>query len=123
MLSVVGLYGVMTYNTSRRQGEIGVRLALGAMPRDVLMVVLREGLLLVVLGLLIGVPLVGLGAEYVKKELFQMTPLDPASLFAAPCILLTPALLAIAIPAIRASALRLMDALHQEWPRLAERQA
>ncbi|MBV9156454.1 MAG: ABC transporter permease [Acidobacteriaceae bacterium] len=114
VVSVVGLYGVMAYNTSRRQGEIGVRLALGAMPRDVLMMVLREGLRLATLGLLIGVPLVWLGAKYVQKELFQMKPLEPASVFAALGILLTAALIAVAIPAIRASALRPMDALRQE---------
>ncbi len=114
VLSVVGLYGVMAYNTSRRRGEIGVRLALGAMPKDVLTMVLREGLCLAALGLLIGVPLVWLGAKYVQKELFQMKPLEPTSVFAALGILLTAALVAVAIPAIRASALRPMDALRQE---------
>lgn len=84
------------------------------MPRDVLVMVLREGLRLVALGLLIGVPLRWLGAKYVQKELFQMKPLEPASIFAALGILLTAALVAVAIPAIRASALRPMDALRQE---------
>lgn len=114
VLSVVGLYGVMAYDTSRRQGEIGVRLALGALPRNVLAMVLREGLRLAGLGLFIGVPLVWLGARYVQKELFRMKPLDPASVFAALGILLAAALVAVAIPAIRASALRPMDALRQE---------
>jgi ABC-type antimicrobial peptide transport system permease subunit len=76
--------------------------------------VLREGLRLAVLGLLIGVPLVWLGAKYVQKELFQMKPLEPSSILSALGILLTAALVAIAIPAIRASALRPMDALRQE---------
>lgn len=114
VLSVVGLYGLMAYNTSRRQGEIGVRLALGAMRRDVLMMVLREGLRVAALGLLIGTPLVWLGAKYVQKELFQMKPLEPTSVLAALGILLTAALIAVALPAIRASALRPMDALRQE---------
>lgn len=114
VLSIVGLYGVMAYNTSRRRGEIGVRLALGAMPRDVLWMVLREGFRLAVLGLLIGTPLVWLGAKYVQKELFQMKPLEPTSVLAALGILLIAALVAVAIPAIRASALRPMDALRQE---------
>lgn len=114
VLSVVGLYGVMAYNTSRRHSEIGVRLALGAMPRDVLTMVLREGLLLAALGLLIGTPLVWLGAKYVQKELFQMKPLEPTSVFAALGILLVAAVVAVAIPAIRASALRPMDTLRQE---------
>jgi ABC-type antimicrobial peptide transport system permease subunit len=75
---------------------------------------LREGLRLAVLGVVIGVPLVWLGAKYVQKELFQMKPLEPASVFAALGILLIAALIAVAIPAIRASALRPMDALRQE---------
>ncbi len=114
VLSVVGLYGVMAYNTSRRRGEIGVRLALGAMPKDVLLMILGEGLRLAALGLLIGAPLVWLGAKYVQKELFQMKPLDPPSVFATLGILLIAALVAVAIPSIRASALRPMDALRQE---------
>jgi len=114
VLSVIGLYGVIAYNTSRRQGEIGVRLALGAMPRNVFVMVLGEGLRLAALGLLIGVPLVWVGAKYVQKELFQMKPLEPVSVFAALGVLLAAALVAVAIPAIRASALRPMDALRQE---------
>lgn len=114
VLSVVGLYGVMAYNTSRRQGEIGVRLALGAMPTDVLAMILRDGLRLAALGLLIGTPLVWLGAKYVEKELFKMKPLDPASILGAVGILLTAALIAVAVPAIRASALHPMDALRQD---------
>ena len=117
VLAVVGLYGVMAYNTSRRQREIGVRLAFGAMPKDVLLMVLREGLRLAILGLLIGTPLVWLGAKYVQKELFQMKPLEPASVLAALGILFAAALIAVAIPAIRASALRPMDALRQDEQR------
>ena len=114
VLSVVGLYGVMAYNTSRRQCEIGIRLALGAMPMDVLLMVLLEGLLLVALGVLISVPLLWLGAKYVEKELFQMKPLDPGSVSAALAILIAAALVAVVIPAIRASALRPLDALRHE---------
>ena len=114
VLSVVGLYGVMAYNTSRRRAEISVRLALGAMPKDVLMMVLIEGLRLALLGMLISVPLVWLGAKYVEKELFHMKPLEPASVSAALGILLAAALAAVAIPAVRASALRPSDTLRQE---------
>jgi len=114
VLSVVGLYGVMAYNTSRRQSEIGVRLALGAMPRDVLVMVLLEGLRLAIGGVLIGLPLVWLGAKYVEKELFHMKPLEPGSVSSALFILLASALVAVIIPAIRASALRPSDTLRQE---------
>ncbi len=114
VLSVVGLYGVMAYNTSRRQSEIGVRLALGAMPSDVISMVLREGLALAGIGLLVGLPLVWLGAKYVEKELFQMKPLDPASISIALGILIAAAIVAVGIPAIRASALQPSQTLRQE---------
>lgn len=114
VLSIVGLYGVMAYNTSRRQVEIGVRLALGAMPKDVLVMVLSEGLRLAVAGVLIGMPLAWLGSKYVGKELFQMKPLEPGSVSATLGILLIAGLVAVAIPAVRASALRPSDALRQE---------
>jgi len=64
----VGLYGVISYSTSRRRGEIGVRLALGAKPRDVLSLILREGLGMAVLGILLGVPFVWLGGSTSRKS-------------------------------------------------------
>lgn len=114
VLTVVGLYGVIAYNTSRRRGEIGVRLALGAMPADVVLMVLRDGLWLAVLGILAGIPIVWTGAKYVEKELHQMKPLDPASFALALGVLLAAAVLAVGIPALRASALDPTDALRQE---------
>jgi len=114
VLSVVGLYGVLAYGTSRRRGEIGVRLALGAMPADVFSMVLREGLGLAILGMLIGIPVVWLGAKYVEKELSQMKPLEPVSVVLALGILLAAALVAISIPALRAAALRPAETLRQE---------
>ncbi len=114
LLSVVGLYGVIAYSTSRRRGEIGVRLALGAMPRDVVSMVLREGLGLTALGMLMAMPLVWLGARYVKKLLFDMKPLEPASIALALGILLVAAFFAVGIPALRASALEPADTLRQE---------
>jgi predicted permease len=114
VLTVVGLYGVIAYNTSRRRGEIGVRLALGAMPADVLLMVLRDGLWLAVLGILAGIPIVWTGAKYVEKELHQMKPLEPATFALALGVLLAAAVLAVGIPALRASALNPTDALRQE---------
>ena len=113
-LAVVGLYGVIAYSTSRRRGEIGIRLALGALPKDVVSMVLREGLRLAVLGVLLGIPIVWVGAKYVEKELFHMKPLEPVSLALALGILLAAALVAIGIPAVRASALEPAEALRQE---------
>jgi predicted permease len=114
VLSVVGLYGVIAYGTSRRRGEIGVRLALGAMPRDVVSMVLREGLGLAALGMLIGIPVVWLGAKYVEKELSGIKPLEPLSLALVLGMLLAAALVAVGIPALRAAALKPAETLREE---------
>ncbi|HSK10741.1 MAG TPA: FtsX-like permease family protein, partial [Vicinamibacterales bacterium] len=114
LLAVVGLYGVMAYSTSRRRGEIGLRLALGAMPRDIARLVLREGLAMAVLGILAGAPIVWIGAKYVEKELFQAKPLEVAPLSLALTILLAAALVAVLIPALRASMLQPSQTLRQE---------
>jgi predicted permease len=113
-LSVVGLYGVMAYSTSRRRAEIGVRLALGAMPRTVVSMVLREGLTLALAGIALGMPVVWLGAKYAEKELFEMKVFDPASVSMALGVLLVAALAAVGMPAARASLLQPSETLRQE---------
>jgi predicted permease len=113
-LSVIGLYGVMAYSTSRRRSEIGVRLALGAMPRQVVSMVMREGLALALVGMLAGVPMVWLGAKYVEKELSGARALDPVLMLFALGILLVAALVAVGVPALRASALQPSETLRQE---------
>ncbi len=113
-LSVVGLYGVIAYSTSRRRSEIGIRLALGATPRNVASMVLREGLLLAVLGMLLGLPVVWLGAKYLEKELTALKPLEPVSFVVCLGILLAAAIVATGVPAIRASALQPSVTLRQE---------
>ena len=113
-LSVVGLYGVISYSTSRRRGEIGVRLALGAVPRNVVSMVLREGFGMALLGILLGVPCVWLGGKYLEKELTNMKPLDPLSLFLAVGILLLAALVAVGLPALRVSTLDPAETLRQD---------
>jgi putative ABC transport system permease protein len=114
VLSVVGLYGVIAYNTARRRGEIGIRLALGAMPREVVTMIVREGMTVAGLGLLLGLPVIWLGAKYVEKELFKMKPLEPASLFFSLGTLLAAALVAVVIPAVRASSIQPAQALRQD---------
>lgn len=113
-LSVVGLYGVMAYNTSRRRGEIGVRLALGALPRNILSMVMREGLAPVLAGIVLGMPIVWLGAKYAEKELFQMKVFEPASIVAALAILLAAAVIAVGAPAARASAIQPSETLREQ---------
>jgi predicted permease len=114
VLSVVGLYGVMAYNTARRRSEIGIRLALGAVPKNVISMIVREGMTVAMLGLLLGLPIVWLCAKYVEKELFKMKPLEPASLSVSLVTLITAALVAVAIPAVRASSIQPAQALRQD---------
>lgn len=113
-LSAVGLYGVMSYSATRRQQEIGVRMALGATPGRIVSMVLRDGLAWVAVGLLAGAPFVYWGAEYVKKELHEMEPFDPVALGSGAAVLLTAALFASWWPAWRASRLSPQVALRRE---------
>lgn len=114
VLSVVGLYGVTWYGASRRRPEIGVRLALGAVPRDVLLMVLREGVLLAGAGMALGIPAIWFASRFLEKELYNLKPLDPYSLTVAAVILFAAAFVAVAIPAYRASALHPLDALRHD---------
>jgi ABC-type antimicrobial peptide transport system permease subunit len=76
--------------------------------------VMRDGVALALLGILLGMPIVFLGAKYLEKELFQMKPLEPVSATFALGILFGCALIAVGIPAIRASVLKPSETLRQE---------
>ncbi|HEV8432049.1 MAG TPA: ABC transporter permease, partial [Thermoanaerobaculia bacterium] len=80
VLVCIGLYGVMAYATSRRTNEIGIRIALGAQRRGILWLILRESLLLVLIGAVIGVPLVFAAGKWISSLLFGLKPADPAAL-------------------------------------------
>jgi predicted permease len=114
VLSIVGLYGVVAYGASRRRNEIGVRLALGARPADVVALIVKEGMATAALGIVLGVPLVWLAGKYVQKELTNSRPLDAISLGFVTAIFLIAALAAAGLPALRASALDPAAALRQE---------
>ncbi len=111
ILSAVGLYGVMSYNANRRRNEIGVRLALGALPRDVVRLVVNEGLLLTLLGLALGAPAIYYGARYIQKIDKEWKPIDaPVVLLAVAALALTAAIAAW-LPARRAARLDPMSVL------------
>lgn len=114
LLSAVGLYGVISFSTSRRRGEIGVRLALGALPRDVLSMVMREGLELTLFGILAAAPLIAFGARYLEKLLSKMKPLEPATMITSLVVLLAAGLIAVGVPALRASTVDPAETLRQE---------
>ena len=113
VLSVVGVYGVISYAASQRSHEIGVRMALGAQPRKILRMVLRQGIVIVVLGLVVGV-LAALAASRVVGAFLAVSPTDPLTYVAVSVILALVALAACAIPAHRAMRVDPMVALHYE---------
>jgi ABC-type antimicrobial peptide transport system permease subunit len=113
-LACFGLYGVMSYAVSRRTSEIGVRMALGARPGNVLWDVLREALALIALGLAVGLPVVLLASRSISALLYGLQPNDPATLAMTIVILTSVAAIAALLPAWRASRVSPMTALRHE---------
>ncbi len=114
LLSAVGLYGLMSYAVLRRTGEIGLRMALGALPAHVLKMILRESLGLVILGVLVGVA-AALGAtRLISSLLFGLSPGDPITYACVALLLLVVALVACLLPARRAAKVDPMAALRTE---------
>jgi len=114
LLAVVGLYGVMAFTVARRTREIGVRMALGAVQGDVVWLVMREVLMLVTAGMILGLAAAwGLG-RVVGAQLYGVTPNDPFTIAAAAGILAAVSLTAGYIPAIRATRVNPVLALRYE---------
>jgi putative ABC transport system permease protein len=103
LLAGIGLYGVMTYAITRRTGEIGLRVALGAQRQDVLRMVLFDALRLVGVGLVVGLPLALMSTRLLRTQLHGVGAVDPASIAAAVGVLMASALVAVLVPAMRAS--------------------
>ena len=114
LLACIGLFGVMAYLVSQRTHDIGLRLALGAAPRDVLRLVLGQGLALAAAGAAIGV-LAGLaGGSLMRTLLYSVTPTDAVTLISVPLGLVAVALLACYVPARRAMKVDPLIALRSE---------
>ena len=114
LLALVGIYGVVSYAASQRTQEIGVRMALGARPSDVLRLVVGQGLLLVAIGLGLGL-LAALGvASLMTTLLFGVSPRDPLTFIAVPLLLGTMAIVTSYIPARRATRVDPMTALRSD---------
>jgi predicted permease len=113
-LSCIGLYGLMSYLVSRRTGEIGIRMALGANRSEVAWRVMREIGLLVFAGIVIGLPITLAGIRLVRNMLYGLSGSDPFSLAAAIGLLLFAGMAAGYLPARRASRIDPVVALRDE---------
>ena len=114
VLACVGLYGLVSYGVASRTHEIGIRLALGAQPRRVRLMILRESLLLVVAGVAVGLPAALAASRLASAFLFGLSPADPVSISLAVLSLLTAALAAGYLPARRATKIDPLVALRYE---------
>jgi putative ABC transport system permease protein len=114
LLAVVGVYGVKAYAVARRTREIGIRMALGAHPRDVFKLVMKQGALQTALAVSVGILLaLGVG-QLLAGMLLQISPMDPAALAISSLLLGSAALLACFFPARRATKVSPMTALRTE---------
>jgi ABC-type antimicrobial peptide transport system permease subunit len=111
LLACLGLYGTIAYGVNRRVAELGLRLALGAERRQVLWLVLREALMLVVLGAALGLPLAYAASRSVGKMLYEIGPVDPFAYTSGALLLVAVGLLAALFPALRASRIDPMTAI------------
>jgi predicted permease len=114
LLCAVGIYGVVSYSVGQRVREIGVRLALGAQPRDVLLMVLRQSAVTMAIGLAIGLVSASILARFIVSLLYGVSANEPLAFLAIALGLALVGLLASYIPALRAAKVDPMVALHYE---------
>ena len=114
VLAAVGLYGVMSYSVSRRTREIGIRVALGAQLGNVQRLIVRQGMLLTLIAVAVGLPTALAVAKFSSSFLYGVRPHDLVTFTLVPVFLVAVALLACWIPARRAARVNVLTALHYE---------
>ena len=114
LLACIGLYGVMAHGVVRRTKEIGIRMALGAERRKIVWMVLRETIVLVLVGIAIGVPAALVATRLIASQLFGLSAADPLTLLVAASLLSGVGVLAGFLPARKASKVNPLIALRYE---------
>ncbi len=114
VLACIGLYGLLSYEVSRRTREIGIRMALGAQPGSVLKLVLRQGIALAIVGAVVGIGVALSVTQYLSAMLYDVHADDPATIAAVAVLLIVVAVAACYIPARRATRVDPMVALRYE---------
>jgi putative ABC transport system permease protein len=114
LLGTVGIYGVMAFTVTQRTQEIGIRIALGAQKRDVLGLVVGQGMRLTLAGAILGLAAAGGLSQVLTNLLFEVRPLDPLTFAAVTVLLVAVVLTACWLPARRAASVNPMEALRSE---------
>lgn len=114
LLGAVGIFGVVSFATARRTRELGVRMALGARSRDVTLLVIRETLRMVAVGIAVGVAAAAAGARVLRGLVYGVSAADPLTFVVVPIVVMAVAVLAAAIPARRASRVDAVTVLRVE---------
>ena len=114
MLGAIGIYGVMSYIVSQRRAEIGLRLALGAEPRRVVEMIVRQGAIVTIAGAVTGLAAALAGSRVLGSLLYGVSARDPGVFTATTLALLAVALFACWLPARRAARLNPLDALRAD---------
>jgi putative ABC transport system permease protein len=114
LLGASGLYGVIAYAVSQRRREIGIRLALGAQPREIHALFMRRGMIVAGIGIAAGLGAAAATTRFMQSLLFGITPLDPIAFAAMPVVLAVAALVASYVPSRAAAALDPVETLRAD---------
>jgi putative ABC transport system permease protein len=114
ILTAVGIYGIISYSVSHRTHEIGIRLALGARPADIMRMIISHGLTVALFGIAIGLAAAFALTRFIRSLLYEVSPTDPLTFIAMPIVIAVVVIAATSIPARRATKVDPMSSLRYE---------